>query len=362
MTQAYGKGAPCLSEAAPRLCYNHAMLISEAGEFGLIAAITRLIDRHGRRDLPSGQGLIIGAGDDAAAWKPEKGIELATTDIMVEGTHFNLSSIKWRELGWKSIAVNISDIAAMGGSPRYALVSLALPSHLRVADILEMYRGMLDICNRYSIAIVGGNISSAPQISVSVALTGISRRIPLTRSAAQAGDLIAVTGYPGLSSAGLKAATSSIGLPARTARLLHEAHFHPMPQVEAGERLSMLGVKVAIDTSDGLLADLVHICECSQKSAVIYVQSLPIHPALKRCFPQDYLNLVLSGGEDYALLFTAGSEKMQKAKELLSLPVTVIGEITTGKAGKISVLDGRGKPVKISAPGWDHYSHQYAIR
>lgn len=357
MAQPYGKGTPRFSEAFCNLCYNHAMLISEAGEFGLIAAITRMIDRYGRKDLPARDNLIIGAGDDTAAWKPEKGIELATTDIMVEGTHFDLSCINWRELGWKSIAVNISDIAAMGGLPRYALISLALPSHHLVEDILEMYRGMLDICNRYGIAIAGGNISSAPQVSVSVALTGISRRTPLTRSAAETGDLVAVTGYPGLSSAGLKAAVSSMALPARTAKLLHDAHFHPIPQVEAGECLSRIGVKAAIDTSDGLLADLAHICECSRKSAVIYAQSIPIHRALKRCFPQDYLKLALTGGEDYALLFTANSKTMQEAETLLSLPVAVIGEITPAKTGKITVLDARGKPVKISAAGWDHYSH-----
>ena len=333
------------------------MRISEAGEFGLIAAITRLIERTGKKDLASRRDLVIAAGDDTAAWKQEKGIELATTDIMVEGTHFDLSRITWKELGWKSIAANASDIAAMGGLPRYALVSLALPAHHLVEDILDLYRGMISICNRYGIAIAGGNISSAPQVSISIALTGNCLYSPMRRSAAVTGDLVAVTGYPGLSAAGLQAALSSLVLPSRTARLLHDAHFQPLPQVEAGEKLAFFGVRTAIDTSDGLLADLAHICECSRKSAIIYTESIPLHPALKRCFPRDYLRLALAGGEDYALLFTADSETMQKVKACLPLPVTVIGEITAAKTGKITILDGRGKPVTTNLSGWDHYRH-----
>lgn len=357
MSQAYSKGTYCAAEAYRRLCYNHVMLISEAGEFGLIDAITRLIDHKEKKDLPCRKNLIISTGDDTAAWQQTNGIELATTDTMVEGIHFDLSKISWKELGWKSVAVNISDIAAMGGQPCYALISLSLPAYHRVEDILNMYKGMLEICNKYGVAIAGGNISAAPQISINIALTGICHQPPLRRCTAKAGDLIAITGYPGLARAGLQAVTSLSTLPARITRLLRNAHFHPIPQVETGKKLSMLGVKTAIDTSDGLLADLGHICKCSRKSAIIYSESLPVHPALKRYFPQDYLKFALAGGEDYALLFTADSQIMQKVKSELNTAITLIGEITPAKTGKIIVLDGHGKPVKINTAGWDHYNH-----
>jgi thiamine-monophosphate kinase len=333
------------------------MLISEAGEFGLIASITRLIRRSGDKNTPAWKALVVGAGDDTAAWTPPAGIELATTDILVEGTHFDFASIRWRDLGWKSMAVNISDIAAMGGSPRYALISLALPAHHNVEDVLEMYRGMIKICNLNGIAIAGGNISSAEKVAVSITMTGHCTQRPMLRSSARTGDLIAVTGYPGLSAAGLYSTGRGTSLPVTAKRLFANAHFHPLPLVKEGLELASLGVETAIDTSDGLVADLAHICEASRKSAVIYTGSIPVHPSLKRYFPRDYLRLALSGGEDYALLFTAGRRLVEEIKSRLSIPVTVIGEITSAKTGKITILDAHGKQFKTGPGGWDHYRH-----
>lgn len=331
------------------------MLISEAGEAGLISKIMRLINRMGQKQFPCDSQLIIGMGDDTAAWKQREGIELATTDMLVEGIHFNLSHISWHDLGWKAITVNISDVAAMGGRPCYALISLALPAHHSVENVLSMYRGIIEICNLYGVTIAGGNISAADKLSITVAMTGNCEGYPMVRSAAATGDLIAVTGYPGLSAAGLQAASSSIHLSPTARKLFYNAHFHPSPQVEAGEALSALGVKTTIDISDGLLIDLGHICEASKKSAVIYAGSIPCHPLLKRYFPHDYLQLALSGGEDYCLLFTTDSNTLRKARSRLSLPVTVIGEITSAKTGKVTVLDRQGKEIKMDHRGWDHY-------
>jgi len=333
------------------------MLISEVGEFGLIARITRLINRTSNKQAESWKGLIISSGDDAAAWKQEKVTELATTDILVEGVHFDLSSLRWKDLGWKSIAVNVSDIAAMGGTPRYALVSLALPARHSVEDILDMYRGMIKICNFYGIAIAGGNISSAEKVTVNITMTGTCSQRPMVRSSAITGDLIAVTGYPGLSAAGLNSIRHGTSIPATARKLFHNSHFHPLPLVEEGLMLASLGVETAIDTSDGLAADLSHICKASRKSAVIYTGSIPVHPLLKRHFPHDYLRLALTGGEDYALLFTADRELMEDVKSRLAIPVSVIGEITAAKTGKIIILDERGKPYSTGPAGWDHYRH-----
>jgi thiamine-monophosphate kinase len=333
------------------------MLISEAGEFGLIASITRLIGRTSDKNAQSWKGLVVGAGDDTAAWKQSGGIELATTDILIEGTHFDFSTMSWRDLGWKSIAVNASDIAAMGGVPRYALVSLAVPASHSVENVLDMYRGMIKICNLHGIAIAGGNISSAEKVAVSITMTGICKVKPMQRSSAVTGDLIAITGYPGLSAAGLESAGSGASLTAGAKKLFANAHFHPLPMVEEGLKLASLGVKTAIDTSDGLVADLTHICEASRKNAVIYTGSIPVHSLLKRCFPRDYLRLALSGGEDYALLFTAGSKLMDKVKSQLQVPVMVIGEITSAKTGKITILDEHGKQFNPGPGGWDHFRH-----
>ena len=119
------------------------MRIAEIGEFGLIAKIASLIDEKGDRQSPSRQDLLLGIGDDAAAWKSPGGIELITTDILVEGVHFDFSYTGWKDLGWKSMAINISDINSMGGRPRYALVSLALPGRREAEDVLDLYRGIL---------------------------------------------------------------------------------------------------------------------------------------------------------------------------------------------------------------------------
>jgi thiamine-monophosphate kinase len=340
------------------LCYNRAMRISEAGEFGLIASITGLIRRTSNKKAESWKDLVISAGDDTAAWKQKKGLELATTDILVEGVHFDFSSMSWTGLGWKSIAVNVSDIAAMGGFPRYALVSLALPAHHSVENVLDMYRGMIKACNLYGVAIAGGNISSAEKVAVNITLTGSCAQSPMMRSSARSGELIAVTGYPGLSAAGLYTIRHKTSLPATARKLFLGAHTHPLPLVEEGLELASLGVETAIDTSDGLIADLTHICEASRKSAVIYTGSMPVHPLLKRYFPGDYMTLALTGGEDYALLFTAEKELMEDVKLQLAKPVTVIGEITSAKTGKITVLDAQGKPFFTGPGGWDHYRKQ----
>lgn len=357
MVQKSDKESRVPAKVSSSLCYNHSMLISEAGEFGLISEITRLVNRAGQKKSQCHTELIIGIGDDAAAWKRVDGIELATTDILIEGIHFDSSAISWHDLGWKAIAVNLSDVAAMGGQPCYALISLALPAYHSVENVLAMYRGMLEICNRYGLSIVGGNISNADNLSITVAMTGTCERHPMMRSTAAAGDMIAVTGYPGLAAAGLQIASSKIRLSSAARKLFYNAHFHPVPQIETGLKLSVLGVKAAIDISDGLLADLRHICEASRKSAVVYAESLPCHPLLKHYFPRDYLRLILSGGEDYILLFTADYDLIQKARSRVSLPITIIGEITPSKTGKITILDRQGKAIEASSVGWDHYRH-----
>ena len=331
------------------------MKVSQLGEFGLIARLAALIERRSNRKTAAWNDLVIGIGDDAAAWNCRPGNALITTDVLVENVHFDFSYTGWRDLGWKSIAINVSDIYAMGGTPQYALISLALPGTHSVADVLEMYEGMIQICNRYGVALAGGNVSSSEKVTVNVTLTGIAGKNMLTRSAARPGDLIGVFGYPGLSAAALKALQSKIAISENAMKAFGKAHLHPSPRLDSGPALAACGVKAAIDTSDGLLSDLGHICEASASGAVLYEQNLPVHPLLKKYFKNDYLDLVLAGGEDYELLFTAREDVMQGVIDSMPSPPAVIGEITGDKQAGITVLDSHGQPIKLKYKGWDHY-------
>jgi len=335
--------------------YNHAMLVSDLGEFGLIDRITRLIDKNSKKRAGPWQDLLVPVGDDAAAWKSHSGTELITTDILVEDIHFDFSYTGWRDLGWKSIAINISDIYAMGGRPQYALVSLALPGSHRVIDVLTMYQEIIKICNKYGIVLAGGNISASEKVVVNVTLTGTAGKDIMTRSAARPGDLIAVFGHPGLSAAGWKALTGRKKIDEIDMKVLRKAHMHPAPGVDSGPKLAACGVKAAIDTSDGLLSDLEHICEASRTAAVIYAQSLPMHRLLKKYFKQEFLEIALTGGEDYQLLFTAGPETMDAVVKTIKPAPAVIGEIISGKPGKITVMDATGNTFAFNCKGWDHY-------
>ncbi|MCX6006466.1 MAG: thiamine-phosphate kinase [Chloroflexi bacterium] len=331
------------------------MRVFEIGEFGLIAKIAALIDSKSNKNTDSWKNLLIGVGDDAAAWKAHGGIELITTDILVEGTHFRLSYTEWHDLGWKSIAINISDIYAMGGKPQYALVSLAMPGLREVENVMEMFEGMIDVCNKYGIAIAGGNISASENVVINISLTGIAENSLMTRSSAKAGDLIAVFGYPGLSAAGLNALKNQRNLDPESMKLLKNAHLHPEPRLDIGPKLAACGVKTAIDISDGVLSDLAHICEASKVSAVLRTKDLPVHPLLKQHFQQDYIDMILTGGEDYELLFTAPRQVMDTVIEVMKPAPTIIGEITAGKPGEITIFDAEGKPITVDNRGWDHY-------
>ncbi len=325
------------------------MKVWELGEFGLIDLIARIVGKQ-----PAAE-LVVGIGDDTAAWRTRKSIQLATTDILIQDVHFDLRTATWRELGWKALAVNISDIAAMGGTPGYAMVSLGLPAETDVENVIELYRGIKDIAKRFNVAIVGGNISRAPVVIIDVSLIGETNKTLLTRSAAKPGDHIAVTGYLGTSSAGQQMLRAGLPLDKRTASILRKAHLLPQPRVTEGQVLAQQGVRAAIDISDGLLSDLTHICKASKVGAKVWLDRLPIHPRVKAVFKEEASRLALSGGEDYELLFTAKTDVIDRAKRVMSTPLTVIGEITRTDSGQVTLLDRQGKTVEWREQGWDHF-------
>lgn len=331
------------------------MKVSELGEFGLIKLLSELVpcDRGKHR-------ILVGIGDDAAAWEGDCHAVLATTDALVEGVHFQAGS-PWWELGWKAVAVNLSDIAAMGGIPSYGLVALALPGGSEVDDIIQLYRGLAEVASRFDVAVVGGNVTSAPAITITVTLIGRGRDEGiLTRSGAVPGDLVAVTGCLGSAAAGLRMLSRGLSLAPETANVLRKAYLQPQPRVAQGQLLVEGGVRAAIDISDGLLADVGHLCEASNVGAMITVDCVPIHPLMQAAFAEDALELSLTGGEDYELLFTTDKENMNHVKAALEAspagtecPVTVVGEITAGQA--ISLVTKDGRPFHVNGRGWDHF-------
>jgi thiamine-monophosphate kinase len=331
------------------------MKVSELGEFGLIDLLAKMIRDKGV-DRLGPERPIIGIGDDAAAWRGDASIQLATVDTMIQDVHFSLDTITWPELGWKSLAINLSDIAAMGGVPAYALVALALPADTPVDAVAQIYDGMIECARRFKLAIVGGNISRAPQISITITVLGSSpgNKI-LRRDAARPGDAIAVTGYPGSAGGGREMLMKKLKLKPEPTKYLRDAFLHPVPRVPEGRALVEHGIAAAIDVSDGLLADLRHICEASRVAARVDIGRLPVHEILKAGFGEKAVDLALAGGEDYELLFTGSAKEIDLLKSEISCPVTVIGEITAGEAGKIDLFDARGKPVKIKKSGWSHF-------
>ena len=363
----FGRSSPSLSLPFFPSYNPLAMQIKDLGEFGLIELLNALVTRE-RRGPDNGAAfdfrLLVDTGDDTAAWNAAPATELFTTDTVVEGVHFTRKTTPWRDLGWKSLASNISDIAAMGGLPLFALVTLGLPPETEVADIEELYRGMLEIGSQYGVAIVGGDMVRSPGVFITVALTGIQSGPPMLRRAARPGHQVAVTGYLGSSGGGLKlmlggleAAKNPDGVSVteQAANFLRQAHRRPRPAVAEGQLLAQSGVVTAMDVSDGLADDLSKLCLSSRVAARVYAGQVPVHPLLQSVFPDDCLDLALNGGEDYLLLFVAPEPVMTRVMPQLPEGAAVIGEITDGPAGQVTLVSSDGGEDIVGRAGWDHF-------
>jgi thiamine-monophosphate kinase len=332
--------------------------VSELGEFGLINLIRGSIARYENSGQASWQKVLVGIGDDAAAWQSDDHIQLATTDTLVQDIHFDLDVIHWEELGWKALAVNLSDIAAMGGIPKYALLSLALPGELEVEDISKFVDAMIHLARKFGVAVIGGNVATAPNVVITVTVIGCSKdETILKRSTASSGEQIAVTGYLGLSAAGLEMLKGKPISDPETRNILRRAHFQPIPKIREGQILAEQGVKTAIDISDGLVADLDHICESSKVNARIRIEQVPVHPVVIANF-LNHQELALCGGEDYELLFTADEATVARVKQALNSPVTIIGDITEEKLPtRVTVIDSMGNIILYKRGGWEHFKN-----
>jgi thiamine-monophosphate kinase len=330
------------------------MKVSELGEFGLI----KLLSKIASYDYKNRQ-LLVDLGDDAAAWPGSNSISLGTTDTMVEGIHFTDKATRL-ELGWKSLAINLSDIAAMGGIPKYALISLALPEDTDVEDVTQLYQGMVEMAKSFHVIIAGGNISTAPLLVITITIFGEALKEGLlTRSAAKPGDSIAVTGYLGSSAAGLKMLTHNMHFDSKTTTYFKKAHLQPEPRIAEGNILVREGVRAAIDISDGFIADLDHICEASAVGAEVRVNDIPVHHMVKSHFPDQALGFALSGGEDYELVFTTAKQNIQNIRKMTDCPITVVGEIISDKLAKVTLIDEKGRSIPWDRKkGWEHFKEQ----
>jgi thiamine-monophosphate kinase len=328
--------------------------VGDIGEFALIDRIMALV-AEARLESSSVTGFRVrlGIGDDAAAWRVGNGVEVCTTDTVVEGVHFTRNTIPWRDLGWKALVANLSDVAAMGATPLYTLVTLGLPADLPVTAIDDLYAGMVEACRAYGTQIVGGDIVSSTNVFCSVTMNGECAEEPLTRSAARPGDVIAVTGALGASAGGLHLLLTGSEDQSPAAQSLIHAHRRPEPRLEEGQRLLRAGVRCAMDVSDGLAADLSKLCRASGAGAKLYAAQVPVEQSLSDALPDQARDLAIGGGEEYQLIFTGPRYLIDRV--LHELPEAVIvGEVTDDEPGQVRIEDEDGQEITLEAQGWEH--------
>jgi thiamine-monophosphate kinase len=331
--------------------------IKELGEFGLIHQLSSRLKFRA-------PDSILGIGDDCAVYPVKSGMkEVISTDALVEGVHFKLSTTTPEALGRKALSVSLSDIAAMGGTPKRVLVTLGIPENFSVSFLDKLYSGFNTICNRFKVELAGGDTVSSPKcFFINVSVIGEANRV-FTRQGAKPGDLIFVTGTLGDSSLGLKLLNRTKKDGSHDYKFLTGKHLDPTARVhEAGILArSKINITSMIDISDGLVQDLYHICKASKVGARIYEDQLPRSPEFartckKRSIPP--LPLILNGGEDYELLFTLpadGAKKLNRQFLKAEVLVTQIGEIAL-KPRKVllKMKDGTQK-ILSDSEGFNHF-------
>ncbi len=332
----------------------------ELTEDELIAAITRLLSG-------SQPGVVVGVGDDAAVIEPGRGQQVLTTDLLIEGVHFERASISPRDLGAKAVTVNVSDIAAMGGSPRAALAGIGLAPDVEAAWVMELYGGMRDACAEYALALVGGDTNRADLVVVSVTVVGeVSPGRAVTRSAARIGDAIVVTGALGAAAGGLalsraQPAAMTAALSSPWGRALLDALARPVARVGEGQTLAQSGAHAMMDLSDGLAKDLSRLCLASGVGARVELAAVPVAEPLRAgaaSLGVDALELALGGGEDYELVATLDPTDAEAARRVLDerfgVTLTTVGTIIEGE-GLVAVGDD-GRETPLGSKGWDHFA------
>lgn len=347
--------------------------IARVGEFALIERLRKVHDSH-TSEILHRKDLVVGNGDDAAAFLPGASrAQVVTTDIFIEGIHFDLTFTSLKHVGWKAMAANLSDIAAMAATPRFALVSLALPAKVSVEMAEELYTGISLACKSYSCVVVGGDTSATlGQMVVSVTVIGEGDQARLLRrNGARPGDLVCVSGHLGYSQAGLRI------LQREKKRFVEspdpdsfrpnlapyapaiEKHLMPKPRFDISGLFSQkISARSMIDISDGLASEVHRLCEASGTGAKIYEHNLPVDTLTQTIaheLGESPILYALYGGEEYELLFSLSDEEYEKLESLTS-DVTIIGRITAAEEG-IQFIRENGEAEPLKPGGWDHF-HQ----
>ncbi len=330
-----------------------------------VKAEDRFVERL-REMLPASERVTVGPGDDAAVVRVEGGDLVVTTDLVVEGVDF-LPETDPEAIGRRALAVNLSDLAAMGARPEFFLLSIGFQAQRGEGFPLAVARGALSRARPLGVDLVGGDLSSSPQTIVSIALWGRADR-PALRSGAKAGDLLFISGFPGRAAAGLSLALGlaqepggSAGLGSEQAGELLAAYRDPEPRVALGLELSRRRLwSAAIDVSDGTGVDAARLARASGLRAVIERERLPVSPALEAFAAlqkKDAFGWILGGGDDYELLFAAPKSALAAIGRLSSreVPITRIGRLEKGEG--VVLRDGR-KDTDIASLGYDHFERR----
>jgi thiamine-monophosphate kinase len=333
------------------------MKLSAIGEFGFIKRISPPLLQF----LPQG---TIGIGDDCAVipWKDDTSL-LVTTDMLVEDIHFLRAKIPAKDLGYKSLAVNLSDIAAMGGTPQCAFISIGIPADAEVEWLDEFYSGMRTLAESEHVNILGGDTTQSPaHIVINVAVLGIAEsQLIKYRSAARTGDYVCVTDYLGDSGAGLRVLLENDCIDDAAQRAI-QRHHKPRPQIAEGAWLAaQQGVHAMMDVSDGIDSDIQRIMECSSCGAQIRTECLPLSQTLQRLskrYGWDTIEIAATAGEDYCLLATIDPRQYsaiaQEFDRKFKRPLTSLGIITEREQGLQYLKDG--KPLELKKHGYNHFA------
>ena len=333
------------------------MKLEEIGEFGFIKKISRGC-------LIRADSIVKAIGDDAAAFITASGeLTLVTTDLLVERVHFLMHGISGFALGHKALAVNLSDIAAMGGKAREAFVSIAIPKTCPIDYLEDFYDGMKSLASKFDVNILGGDTTeSKADLVINIAVVGsVPEDEMLCRDKARPGDVVCTTGFLGDSRAGLYLILNEIEAETRGNEDLKSAHLMPKPFLREGRFLACRpGIHAAIDISDGLSSDIGHIAEESGVGVRLYSDKIPLSPRLiEFCerFDLDPVEYALVGGEDYTLLCTVSKDSVASViKDYLATfdePLYPIGEIIQDRRMEIIGLDNKVR--SFSPRGWDHF-------
>ena len=338
---------------------NHFKSVDEIGEFGLIDRIQQILPQVEHPDVQ------LGIGDDTAVIRiDEQRSMLITCDIQVENQHFRMLHISPRQLGRRAMAVNLSDIAAMGGKPTFSLVSLGVPESFALDDFENLFKGMRDQLADFSAIVIGGNLSKTEKdLIIDITMMGeVDTGKYLTRSGAKADDRIYVTGQPGASGAGFRVLEKfGINYPPAYEPLVQK-HLQPIPRIDVGKRIAQSGWATAmIDISDGIASDLNHICTMSKVGAEIHQARLLLPDKIDEVTALSGIpgiDLALYGGEDYELLFTIKSATPKSIIDSIAkdtgIAITEIG-IIQPREFKCFLIDLAQNRIPVQPKGWDHF-------